>query len=383
MVAGVPMMNGSALLALRAALSRSPRRQQCGSPRVTFDIVLPAHDEEHEIASTVGSLLAVDYPRDLFRVLVVADNCHDRTADRAAAAGARVLVRTDADRRGKGYALSYAFESSLRDGFADALVVVDADTTVTPNLLAAFAERFAAGASAVQAEYAVRNPRSSWRTRIMTIAFASFHGVRSLARERLGVSCGLRGNGMGFSSRLLRDVPHAATSIVEDVEYGIELGYAGIRVEFVADAKVFGQMVTGERASRSQRARWEEGRRGLVRQHALGLLTAAWRRRDPVLLDLALDLIVPPLAELVVVIAGGLLISLLLGWSPAVWIWGAAAAAVVAYVLRGWHLSGVGPRGLVDLLCAPFYVAWKIAMRLNRRSQRSKTWVRTTREVEL
>ena len=138
---------------------------------------MPAHNEESQIAVTVQSLRAVDYPPTLSRVLVVADNCSDRTAEVAAVAGATVLVRTDAARRGKGYALDHAFSRSLADGFADVVVVVDADTVVSRNLLTAFAARFEAGALAVQADYAVRNPRSSWRTRLMTVAFAAFHGV--------------------------------------------------------------------------------------------------------------------------------------------------------------------------------------------------------------
>ena len=43
-------------------------------PSVRFDIIVPAHDEP-SIASTVENLLAVDYPKDLRRVIVVADSC--------------------------------------------------------------------------------------------------------------------------------------------------------------------------------------------------------------------------------------------------------------------------------------------------------------------
>ena len=121
-------------------------------------------------------------------------------------------------------------------------MVVDADTVVSRNLLSAFAARFERGASAVQADYGVRNPHASWRTRMMAIALAAFHGVRSAARERLGLSCGLRGNGMAFTKALLHAHPPAAFSIVEDLEYGIQLGYAGIRVEYVPEARVLGQM---------------------------------------------------------------------------------------------------------------------------------------------
>ena len=108
--------------------------------------------------------------------MVVADNCADETAARAEQAGARVFIRHDEERRGKGYALAHAFEKLHTE--VDAIVVVDADTFVSPNLLRAFAARIELGALAVQADYAVKNP-SSWRTRLMAIAFGAFHVLRS------------------------------------------------------------------------------------------------------------------------------------------------------------------------------------------------------------
>ena len=383
-VGALPILAATLYLAALAVLSRrkpAPVRPAAG---VFFDIIVPAHDEEAGIAATVASLRGVDYPADRFRVLVVADNCHDRTAEVAAAAGAQVLVRTDPDNRGKGYALAHAFGQSLRDGRADAVVVVDADTVVSPNLLSAFAARFAAGASVVQGDYGVQNMRASWRTRIMTIALAAFHGVRSAGREQLGLSCGLRGNGMGFSTALLRQHPPSAFSIVEDLEYGIQLGYAGLRVVYVHDAHVWGQMAVGEQASRSQRRRWERGRKALVREHVSRLIAEAWRRRDARLIDLAMDLIVPPLGQLVVMTVAGLALSLgavLFGAVVAPWLWAAAALAIVAYVGQAVVLSGTGLAGVVDLAWAPVYIVWKLTLRLSDRGRTPEEWVRTTREA--
>jgi 1,2-diacylglycerol 3-beta-glucosyltransferase len=384
-VAGVPPLAAFLYLLGLALLSRRPPSPRPTSLRMRFDIVVPAHDEAAEIAGTVESLLAVDYPGDFFRVLVIADNCRDQTAERAAEAGARVIIRDDPELRGKGYALALAFERSLADDFADVVVVVDADTIVTRNLLSAFAARFEAGAAAVQADYGVRNPMSSWRTRMMTIALAAFHGVRSLARERLRLSCGLRGNGMGFSSAVLRAQPHNAFSVVEDLEYGIQLGLAGYRVEYVHEARVLGQMVSTEQASRSQRRRWEGGRRTLVGQYGIALLRQAWKKRSLLLLDLALDLLMPPVGELAALVAVGLVLSLVL--TPfggiSMWIWGASAFGLLVYGLRAWALSGVGARGLLDLLWAPAYVVWKLTLRLRDRGQKPKEWIRTTREVKM
>jgi hypothetical protein len=51
---------------------------------------------------------------------------------------------------------------------------------------------------------------------------------------------------------------------------------------------------------------------------------------------------------------------------------------LLLYVLRGWQLSGVGLRGLVDLARAPFFVLWKMLLML--RAHEPAGWVRTKRE---
>jgi glycosyltransferase involved in cell wall biosynthesis len=70
-----------------------------------FDLIVPAHNEAAIIARTVKSLRAVDWPADRFRVLVVADNCSDNTAQVAREAGAQVLERHGSSHRGTCYAL--------------------------------------------------------------------------------------------------------------------------------------------------------------------------------------------------------------------------------------------------------------------------------------
>jgi cellulose synthase/poly-beta-1,6-N-acetylglucosamine synthase-like glycosyltransferase len=384
----VPALAATGYLALLTALSWRKRPPKLAARRLRFDVVVPAHDEEAGIERTVRNLLALDWPRDLFRVLVVADNCSDRTAECARAAGATVLVRGDPRRRGKGYALSFAFEHVLADGFADAAVVVDADTIASPNLLCAFAARLEAGAQAMQAEYAVLNANASWRTRLMAIAFAMFHDVRSLGRERLGFSCGLRGNGMCFSVEALRRVPHSAFSIVEDLEYGIQLGEGGIRVHYAGEARVLGEMATGMAASRTQRQRWENGRMAIVLAHGPRLLHEGMLRRDRVLVDLGLDLLVPPLSWVAVYMLLGMaaVAMLVLGHAVGplvVGVWVLPFCFLGAYVVRGVVASGSGVRGLLSLAWAPVFVAWKFTLLVVRppRADRAE-WVRTARSNE-
>jgi 1,2-diacylglycerol 3-beta-glucosyltransferase len=390
-ILSLPVLACATYLFVLALASVAPSREvHAPNPaKVRFDIVVPAHNESAGIADTVKSLLAVDYPAAMRRVLVVADNCSDDTAALATAAGATVLVREDKTLRGKGYALKSAFDRSLADGQADAVVVVDADTVVSPNLLHAYAARFDAGARAAQAEYGVRNPNASWRTRLMVIGLATFHGVRSRGRERLGVSCGLRGNGMAFTREVIEKVPHEAFSIVEDLEYGIRLARAGYSVRYVDEAQVLGEMVSSEKASRSQRRRWEGGRLAMMKTHGLPLLADALRRRDKVLFDMAMDVIVPPLSYLFVTALLGTALAGILAafrapaWPLALAPWAVAFAMSILYVLRGVSLSKTGVRGLFDLAWAPVYIVWKIALSLSAPSKRADAeWIRTTREDE-
>ena len=370
------------LLVLTLLSGAAPAPSRSGR-LLRFDVIVPAHDEAVVIERTVASLLVMDWPRDRFRLLVIADNCGDATALLARAAGAEVLERRDVSRRGKGYALEFAFQASQAFGWADAVVVVDADTVVSPNLLEAFAARIEEGALAVQAHYGVLNPHGSWRTRLLSIALASFHTLRSRARERLHLSCGIRGNGWCITRRLLSRVPYRAFSLAEDLEYGIDIGLAGYRVRYAGEASVEGEMVSGEQAARSQRQRWEGGRFALVRSKVIPLLRAAAGRRGAICLDLALDLLLPPLSY--VVLAVGALVAFagvasLAGIFAQHWLWlgVACSASLLLYVLRGWQLSGVGPAGLVDLVRAPLFVLWKVL--LARRPRDPGEWVRTERE---
>lgn len=379
----LPAALASAYLLLLTLLSWREAARAPAQRRLRFAVVVPAHDEATVIGAAVASLRRLDWPEDLLRIVVVADNCSDDTAALARQAGAQVLERQDASLRGKGYALAYGFERILGEGWAQALVVVDADTEVDSNLIEAFAERIEGGAMAVQAYYGVLNAMASWRTRLLTIAYGAFHRVRSRARERLGWSCGIRGNGWCVTAEALARVPYQAFSLTEDAEFGADLGLAGIRVHYVDEAEVRAEQVTGEKATRSQRQRWEHGRGALIRSRVVPLLDRLFQPGGWVCLDIAFDLLIPPLAsiavQVVALLGAALLLALWLGKAPLLlWLALACLASLMLYVLRGWQLSGVGARGLLDLAGAPAFVAWKLLLKLRRHD--GSEWVRTTRE---
>lgn len=350
-----------------------------------FDIVVPAHDEAEGIAAVVENLLEIDWPRDQFRVMVIADNCSDSTAERARRAGALVVERRNLELRGKGYALRRAFSISLAQRYADAAVVVDADSRVSRNLLQAFAGRLAGGTKVAQVFHGVLDPDRNRRNRLMAIAYAAFHRVRSRGRERRGLSCGIRGNGWCISHQTLRTVPYEAHGLAEDIEYGLRLGIAGVRVEYIDSAQVLSSMETDMAGAATQRNRWEAGRSSLPAAFTRQLLAPSPASTRLLRRDLGFDLLVPPLATialavvLLTLVAGVAALALPHLLLPLAFLAGAAFAstALVIHVARGWQLSGTGHRGLLDLAAAPRFALWKLVLRF--RSGEEATWVRTRR----
>jgi glycosyltransferase involved in cell wall biosynthesis len=84
----------------RTATARSaPSRELHDPVRPFVSIIVAAYAEESVIARRVKNLIALDYPRDRFEVIVSCDGSPDRTAERARAAGADVVL--DRPRAGK------------------------------------------------------------------------------------------------------------------------------------------------------------------------------------------------------------------------------------------------------------------------------------------
>jgi len=380
---GIPLATltapGTLELSLLTAAALLPRKLRRASVRPCrrMAVVVPAHDEREGIARCVRSLRACDPPGCVVELVVVADNCSDDTAAVAEKAGARVLVRKDPANRGKGFALQYAFDHLFAEhADLDAVIVVDADTDVEPTFLAAFARRFAEGADALQCRYLVRDPGDSQRKRLMNVAFMAFNVVRPKGRDRLGLSCGILGNGFGLSRECLEAVPYAARSVVEDLEHHLDLVRAGYRVEFVDETCVRGDMPEAGKGVETQRARWEGGRMRMMREKAPGLIAEIAKGRLA-LAEPLLELMLLPLATHV----GLLGVTLAVPYPPTQIAAALGLGAVGAHVLTALALGGADREDLKALAGAPLYIAWKAKLlpKILGAAKTEQEWVRTER----
>lgn len=356
------------------------RRAWCAG-LLRFAILVPAHDEAATIGRLLDSLQRVDYPASRIDVLVVADNCDDHTAAIAAQRGARVFERHDSERRGKGYALAWLLARMAEaDRHYDVCVVLDADSSVRPDFLRALAAAFAGGAEIAQGYYTVLKLDGSRAERLREVALALVHYLRPLAKSAIGASSGLKGNGMAFRAEVLERFGWPTAGLAEDVEFHLHLLRAGLRVEFVPNAVVYGEMPGSLRRAGSQNLRWEAGRLATVRRQALPLLAFGVRHAHLAAVDAAIEQLVPPISVPALIAVAALPAGLLLG-VPALWLpAGAFLAILTGYLLAGLVLARVGPRSWLALGYAPAYAAWKCLIygrALVSRGERP--WVRTAR----
>lgn len=357
------------VLLLAAALHRRRARPVPAETR-RICILIPAHDEELLIGEVVERLHEQSYPADSYRIVVIADNCTDRTAEVARSGDAEVLERTNPDQRGKGYALDWALRQLLAtEDRIDAVLILDADSFLSSDFLAAMNAALAQGHGAIQGRYDVLNVSEGWRTRLMACALALAHYVKPLGRNALGLSDGLKGNGMCFSRATLEKVPWSGESITEDIEYTLRLVQAGIRIEFAPEAVVRAQMPTSGKQAATQRERWEGGRYALLRR-AIRLFFQGLRARRVMVMDRAVELIIPPFVEMFALPILMLATSALwLRFAPesgvARWMlvgWAGVLAAELIYLAGGLAVARVPAAVALSLLFAPFYIVWKLGL---------------------
>jgi len=349
--------------------------------RLPLVVLVPAHNEETGIARTLVAARAQLRPGD--RLLVVADNCSDATADAARAAGAEVVERSS-ELRGKGYALAHGIDH-LRAAPPSAVVILDADCDLAPGALDALMRDLSATGRPVQALYLMLAPADAGLSRrLAQFAWRVRNWARPAGWGRLGMPCQLMGTGMAFGWDMLRDAPLANASIVEDMKLGIDLALRGTAPVFCERALVTSWFPETAAASGTQRTRWEHGHLEMILREVPTLLRLAAARRDERVLGLALDLAVPPLALLAGLLAMTWLLAL------AAWALGGTAlvlalastllATFLVAVLCAWHARGRDLVRLRELLAVPWYVAVKLPIYVRFIVRRQRDWVRTDRK---
>lgn len=355
-------------------------------PSWRLAVLVPAHNEAAWITRTVQSLLEQRYPRMLYRVIVIADNCTDDTAVTARAAGADVMVRHQPTARGKGHALRWAMDRVLGGlGAPDAIVVMDADSVADPDFLLELEAQLAAGHDVVQADDLILVQPGSARSALEAAKLLLHNRVRFAGRAALGMPAFLCGNGMAISRTVLEQYPWDAYSSIEDAEYSMTVRIAGVKTWYARRAIVQAQATSDEQSAFTQTLRWDGGRFFMQRRWLGPLLWQMIRFRRWDLFDTALEIAIPPLGLITIAASLGTSVTTLLvalGDVPA-WVvvpWALALIGIPLEVLIGLRAAGAPPAVYRALLQTPRFLLRKLLIyRRLLAGVDLKQWVRSDR----
>jgi cellulose synthase/poly-beta-1,6-N-acetylglucosamine synthase-like glycosyltransferase len=385
LILGLVLVMPCALLLLEvcfASKKGGPRASQAialATPR--FVVLIPAHNEEGGIEAVIEPLRRRGY-----ELLVVADNCIDRTSEVVSKAGARVIERHDANRRGKGFALDFGIEA-LEANPPDVVIVFDADCFLKLGdfeTLAAFCHQVQ---RPIQSFYSMeRFVHATTRQQITAFAWTVKNYVRPSGLLRLGVPCQLMGTGMAFPWALISKSKLASSEIVEDMKLGIDFVNSGNGPIFFPGVEVQSSFPTNRLGLQTQRERWEIGHLRMIGGHSIQMIVGGLLRANIRRLIFGLDLFVPPLAFLAIFVSffttlGGV-IWVTLGITSLLILATMAFVFFTCACLVAWFRFGREDLGFSTLLNVPAYILMKIPLYLRGLLFRPKHWVRTKRDNE-
>jgi cellulose synthase/poly-beta-1,6-N-acetylglucosamine synthase-like glycosyltransferase len=241
--------------------------------------LVPAHDEEEQIAATISSLLCQSHPVD--RILVVADNCSDRTAAVALAAGAEVF-ETVGNKAKKAGALNQGTQVLAAEAGAswDYLLQMDADTILEPRFVEHAVGELTddSGLAGVCARFLTKPCRGllPWLQRMEYQRLD-----RHTAHRREKVHC-LSGTATLLRYAVLPARPWDERSLVEDYALTLDLLEQGWRVKRSDEAIAWTETKPTLNEFWGQRLRWARGtldelvRRGWGKHTRKTMLAHGW-----------------------------------------------------------------------------------------------------------
>jgi cellulose synthase/poly-beta-1,6-N-acetylglucosamine synthase-like glycosyltransferase len=373
------------LAALRSRGNVGPTSVASQGRTVRVAVLVPAHNESVNVIPTIECLKPQLGSAD--RLLVIADNCSDDTAALARMAGAHVVERHDAQLRGKGYALAFGVDC-LREDPPDVVLVVDADCVVSEGAVGCIAQQCMATGKPVQMLNLMSNgDGASLKLRVLEFAMLMKNLVRPLGSFHLGGSCHLMGTGMALPWALISTAKLATGHITEDMKLGVDLALAGHAPQFLPTVRVSSAFPQDTGVAKVQKSRWEHGHLTTLTEELPGLLGAAFRSANPALIVMAMDLMIPPVALYLLVLA---VAELSVVGAAVIWPAWQFAAVVLSIAVFGFCLAigltwwGFGRHLLSarELMTTPLYALWKVPVYLSYFLKKRSGWVRTKRESE-
>ena len=271
-----------------------------------FAVIVCAHNEEKVIGATVRNLTMQKYPKDCYKIFVIADNCTDNTALVARQAGGDSVVvyernEPDPKKRGKAQAMKQVIDSVLTDyPEIEAFINFDADNFPLPDYIDKMNDAFDSGVQLARGYNHATNLTQNMVSGVSGLWYIRDCRFNCHARSALHIAQMMVGGGMMFSAEVMRkDGGWTAMGKSEDAEFTCkELLFKKRKAHYVSEAVVYEDQPSTVGTLFKRNMRMGRGLIKLFFSYGLGCLGKFLISFRYSLLDMFLTLLFIPIAVL-------------------------------------------------------------------------------------
>lgn len=224
--------------------------------RTKFAILIAARNEAQVIGDLIKSLKEQNYPKDLYDVYALVNNCTDNTLEVSKKAGAKIINVT-VPCKSKGDVLKFTFNKLKKKNY-DAYIVFDADNVVHPDFLKLMNNTYLSGYKVAQGRKDSKNISDNW----LSASYGLFHYVQNFffnkSRMKMNAACAINGTGFMVAKSIM-DEGFDPKTVTEDIELSIQCVLKGIDIAYVEEAVTYDEQPTKFNDSWHQRSRWSKG----------------------------------------------------------------------------------------------------------------------------
>lgn len=238
-----------------------PRTYPHAAPQKKFAAVIAARNEAGVVGNLIDSLKEQHYPKALYDIYVLPNNCTDNTEEVALAHGARVF-HCSSKVHSKGGALEEFFDDTFaHNDIYDAFCVFDADNLVQQDFFQAMNNALCDGVKIGQGYRESKNPKTSWVSGCQTIFYYAVNRFINQARQKVGLSAALNGTGFMVSAEVLKkdNSGFRTFSLTEDIEFTTQNIIKGQDIAWIPEARTYDEHPIDFATSWKQRKRWSTG----------------------------------------------------------------------------------------------------------------------------
>jgi len=273
------------------AFAKVKKRQiKSYKPKAKFKILVACRNEAVVIANLIESIKGQNYPKNLYELCIIPNNCTDSTKKIALDLGERVIDCKEC--KCKADALRYAFDKTKNEDF-DAYIIFDADNVVHPNFLTRMNDALQSGYKVAQGYRDSKNPKDNWISGSYSIYYWMQNFFFNRARMNVRASASINGTGFMVKKAVIDNYHFDTLTLTEDIEFTAQCAINNIQIAFVEDAITYDEQPASWNSSWKQRKRWSTGAHKCLKLYGIRLVKAFIKKRNMLSLDMTLNFMAP------------------------------------------------------------------------------------------